>query len=99
LHGDEGKEPHDLRFCFAKTVILSTIHPQTSGITSMRSQKISNRAPRPFKNQQSTKGWSGGNGSFIPGGQRHVQVKKPTPPPPVSEETANTEQGTEKISS
>lgn len=34
----------------------------------MRSQKQTNRSPRPFKNQQASGRWSGGHGqNFIPG--------------------------------
>lgn len=42
----------------------------------MRSQKQSNRAPRPFKNQNSTKGWSGGNQGFIPAPKVNLHLKK-----------------------
>jgi len=42
----------------------------------MRSQKISNRSPRPFKNQSSTKGWGGGGGGFIPGSKKQPPLKK-----------------------
>jgi hypothetical protein len=45
---------------------------------AMRSQKISNRSPRPFKNQSSTKGWGGGGG-FIPGGKPQLPLKKLKP--------------------
>ncbi|MCX6855878.1 MAG: hypothetical protein NTV80_13345 [Verrucomicrobia bacterium] len=47
----------------------------------MRSQKQSNRAPRPFKNQNSTKGWSGGGGGFIPAPKVNHLIKKIAPKP------------------
>jgi hypothetical protein len=46
---------------------------------TMRSQKISNRSPRPFKNQSSTKGWGGGDCGFIPGGKQQPPLKKLKP--------------------
>lgn len=58
---------------------------------TMRSQKQNNKAPRPFKNKNSGRDWSGGSGSggFIPGRKVLPQVKKPevspTPEIPPSE--------------
>lgn len=45
----------------------------------MKSQKQSNKAPRPFKNKNSRRDWSGGSGSggFIPGPKLVQRVKKP----------------------
>lgn len=50
----------------------------------MRSQKQSNKAPRPFKNGSSGGRWSGGQGSggFIPAPKIIQRVKKPESPPP-----------------
>jgi hypothetical protein len=56
----------------------------------MRSQKISNRAPRPFKTHKDKNGWGGGNrnGNFIPAPKHLSRVTKqaasinPTEPPP-----------------
>jgi hypothetical protein len=50
--------------------------------SSMRSQKQNNRAPRPFKNQNSAGRWSGGNGGFIPGQKSPPPVKKAVSVPP-----------------
>ncbi len=58
---------------------------------TMRSQKQNNKAPRPFKNKNSGRDWSGGSGSggFIPGRKLLPRVKKPevspTPETPPSE--------------
>lgn len=49
----------------------------------MRSQKQGNKAPRPFKNNSSQHGWSGGNsgGGFIPGStSKFGAVKKSIAP-------------------
>jgi hypothetical protein len=45
----------------------------------MRSQKQSNRSPRPFKNKQNDLGWSGGNrnDAYVPPAKGSVRVKKP----------------------
>jgi hypothetical protein len=57
----------------------------------MRSQKISNRAPRPFKTHKDKNGWGGGNrnDNFIPAPKHLSRVTKPAtpstpeePPPP-----------------
>ena len=57
----------------------------------MRSQKQTNRAPRPFKNNQSAGKWTGGSGSsgFIPGPKVVPRVKKPEgiPPPAPDSDT------------
>ena len=45
----------------------------------MRSQKIRNRAPRPFKNKGEGKDWSGGGG-FIPAPKKPF-VKRAEPAP------------------
>lgn len=44
----------------------------------MRSQKISNRAPRPFKTHKDKNGWGGGNqnGNFIPAPKHLSRVTK-----------------------
>ncbi|MBK8095330.1 MAG: hypothetical protein IPK32_26005 [Verrucomicrobiaceae bacterium] len=47
------------------------------GATTMRSQKQTNRSPRPFKNQQTSGHWSGGaGGGFIPPPKFPQPVKK-----------------------
>lgn len=53
----------------------------------MKSQKQSNKSPRPFKNNNSARDWSGGSGSqgFIPGGKPAVRTKKVEDTPPKSE--------------
>lgn len=51
----------------------------------MRSQKISNRAPRPFKTHKDKNGWGGGNrnDNFIPAPKHLSRVTKlPEPTPP-----------------
>ncbi|GEP46305.1 hypothetical protein [Brevifollis gellanilyticus] len=42
----------------------------------MRSQKINNRAPRPFNNQNASGRWAGGQGGFIPAPKFPQPVKK-----------------------
>jgi hypothetical protein len=59
----------------------------------MRSQKISNRSPRPFKNQSSTKGWVGGGGGFIPGGKKQPPVLKLKPKPSEADAASSGESG------
>jgi hypothetical protein len=70
-------------FRFAKIADLS------NGQSFMRSQKHSNKAPRPFKNKSSSRGWSGGNqgGGFIPA-PKPIFTKKTAvlPPLPKTEE-------------
>jgi hypothetical protein len=61
---------------------------------TMRSQKISNRSPRPFKNQSSTKGWGGGGGGFIPGGKKQPPVLKLKPKPSGTDAAISSESGT-----
>jgi hypothetical protein len=66
-----------LGFGFAKIADLS------NGQISMRSQKQSNKAPRPFKNKSSGRDWSGGNqgGGFIPAPKPIFKKKTPFLPP------------------
>lgn len=62
---------------------------------SMRSQKQTNKSPRPFKSGQSDRGWGSGNrdAGFIPGGKPVFKAKKTaaTPPPTSDPSPAATE--------
>jgi hypothetical protein len=62
----------------------------------MRSQKISNRSPRPFKNQSSTKGWGGGGGGFIPGGKPQLPLKKLKPKASETDAASSGESGADE---
>jgi len=52
----------------------------------MRSQKQTNKAPRPFKSGNTQRGWNGGQGGgFIPGQQPGFRAKKNAPSTPATE--------------
>lgn len=50
----------------------------------MRSQKQTNKAPRPHKATSSARGWSGGPAGFIPAPKFSLKARKPAaePEPP-----------------
>ena len=63
----------------------------------MRSQKKSNKAPRPFKNKSDGVGWSGGNrnDAFIPSAKPGFRVKKAGTAPTEKASASETETSSE----
>lgn len=47
----------------------------------MRSQKQTNKAPRPHKATSSARGWSGGPAGFIPAPKFSLKARKPAAQP------------------
>ncbi|MES2706430.1 MAG: hypothetical protein V4726_07490 [Verrucomicrobiota bacterium] len=47
----------------------------------MRSQKQTNKAPRPHKSQSAARGFSGGHGGLIPAPSFALRAKKSVTPP------------------
>ena len=56
----------------------------------MRSQKQTNKAPRPHKATSSARGWSGGHAGFIPAPKFSLKARKPAaePGPPAPDMAA-----------